>query len=198
LRTKEISSLCIDIENNQFKCVYFSNDKLPHQMIEYFIVFGSDYQNQLFDLIWKEKESQFCIAVNASDITFNDIHQKVWKPTIKSCKDLLHKLSNKSFTYSDIKDFTCIRNINIHINALYNAMHKCYSSYVSSLPEPKYWVQQAVKYIALYLDFANNTGQVNAAKLCLDLKAILKLKGDFSVVHNLESEVSSCCKIIKF
>jgi len=190
LKTKEISSLCVDIDNDNFRCIHLSIDKLPRDMIEHFIVFGNKYKSKLFELIWEEKESQFCDKQDLTGITFSDIHKQVWTPTMKSCKNLLHKLCDKSFTYSDIKNFAHVGNIEDHVIALYNAMHQCYPAFVSSLSEPQHWIPQAVKNITLYQDFASNTDQVNVVKLCLKTKELLRVKGDFSVVYNLDSEVS--------
>ena len=186
LRSKEISSLCVDVGNGSFKCVHFSIEKLPQDMIEYFIVFD---KSKLFESIWDD----FCDKLDKTSVTtFGDIHEHVWNHTIIACKDLLHKLYNKSFTYSDvnIKCFDDVRNINTHLTALYHAMDQCYSSLVSSLPDPKHWIPHAVKNITMYLDFVKcNTVQTNAVQLCLKMKELLKLKGDFSIVNNLNVQV---------
>ena len=164
-------------------------------MIEYFVVFD---ESKVFESIWDD----CCDKLDKASITtFNDIHEHVWKHTVKACKDLLYKLYNKSFTYADIniKCFTDARNINIHVTALYNAMHQCYNSLVSSLPDPKQWIPQAVKNITVYLNFAkysmqanSDTAQINAIQLCLKMKDLLRLTGDFSVVHNLNIQVCIC------
>ena len=157
-------------------------------MIEYFIVFD---KSKVFESIWDD----FCDKVDKTSITtYTDIHEHVWNHTITACKGWLHKLCNKSFTYSDIdiKCFADMRNINTHVTTLYNAMHQCYNSLVSSLPDPKHWIPQAVMNITMFLDFArysvqanSDTVQTNAVQLCLKMKELLRLKGDFSVVNNL-------------
>lgn len=166
-------------------------------MMEHFTVFGEQYSNQVFECIWENKRSQYCAKFDITGITFNDVYTQVWKPTISSCQDLLHKLHNKSFTFSDIKDFAHISNIVYHLSTLYKAIHQCFSS---SIPEAAHWVPQAEIDVKLYLefskiieqlDFANNVEQVNVAKLCLNFKALLRLKGDFSIVNDLDTHVSS-------
>lgn len=156
-------------------------------MIEHFILFD---KSKLFELIWEEKRSQFCNKSNATEVTFHIIQEQVWNPAIESCKKLLYKLYDKSFTYSDIKCLGNVGDINHHVVALYNIMHQCYTNSVSSLPESTEWVQQTVKSVKLYLDFASSTKKVNGAMLCLKLKDLLRLKGDFSVVENLVIQVS--------
>ena len=187
MRSKEISSI-VDVKNGVYQCVHFSIQKLPHEMIEYFIVFD---KSKIFESIW----DNFCDKVDKTSITtFNDIHEHVWNHTITACAGLLYKLCNKSFTYSDIdiKCFADTRNVNTHVNTLYNVMHQCYNSHVSSLPDPKNWIPQAVTNITMFLDFArysiqanSSTMQINAVQLCLKMKELLRLKGDFSVVNNL-------------
>ena len=167
-------------------------------MIEHFVVFD---KSKIFESIWDD----FCSKLDETSITtFSDIHEHVWNHTIIACKDLLHKLYNKSFTYSDIniKCFADVKNINTHVTALYNAMHQCYDSLVSLLPDPKQWISQAVKNITMYLDFArysmqanSDTVQINAVQLCLKMKELLKLKGDFSIVNNLNIQVCICYEI---
>lgn len=201
LRTKEISSLCIPVGDSNFKCILFSTHKLPRDMIEHFIAFD---KGKLFESIWDE----CCDKLDKTSVTtFNDIYEHVWNETITDCKDLLHKLYKKSFTHSDIERFTDLKDINFHVTVLYSAMYHCYHSLVSSLPDPKEWIPQAVKKITMYLDFTkysmqanSKTEQVNAVQLCLKLKELLRLKGNFSVVNILSDQVSICCKalIVKF
>ena len=166
-------------------------------MIKYFIVLE---KSKLFESIW----DNICSKLDKTSITtFSDIHEHVWNPTILRCKELLYKFYNKSFTYSDI-DIKCfvemksINNhvINTHVTILNNVMHQCYCSLVSSLPDPKQWVPKAVENLAMYLDFGrylmqanSNTFQVNAVHLCLKMKELLKLRGDFSAVIHLNIQV---------
>ena len=189
LKTKPINSLCVDAGNDSFKCVHFTVDKVPHDMTEYFIVFD---KSNLFESIWDE----FCDKLDKTSIrTFYDIYEHVWNQTIACCKDLLYKLYTKSFTHSDIERFVKLRNISFHVTTLYSAMQQSNHALVS-LPDPKTWVTQAAKNVTMYLDFAkyfmqadSKTVQVNAIQLCLKLKELLRLKGNFSVVNNLHSQV---------
>ena len=194
MRAKEINSLCIDDGNGSFKVVHLSVKKLPHDMIEHFIVFDN---SELFESIW----NGCCEKFDTTNVTtFSDIYEHVWKPTITGCKDLLHKLYNKSFTYSDI-DVKClsdVRNNNFHLTKLYSAMYQCYRSQISSLSDPKYWVPQAASSINMYREFArcskdpnSNNAQISAVQLCMKLKELLRLKGNFSVVNDLSSQVST-------
>ena len=173
-------------------------DIVPHDMIEYFIFFE---KSKIFESIW----DVFCSKLDTTSIaTFSDIHEHVWKHTITKCKELLLKFYKNSFTYSDI-DIKCFnerRNINAHVTTLYNAMHHCFNLLVSSLPNPMQWIPQAVKSITMYLDFVRHmqtnksTMQINAAQLCLQMKDVLRLKGDFSSVNNLNTQVCINCNIV--
>ena len=171
-------------------CIYFSVEKIPPDMIKYFIEFD---KSKLFESIWNE----VCGQLDKTNITtFSDVYEHVWKETITGCKDLLNKLHKKSFTHPDIECFTDLRDIHLHITTLYGAMGRCYHSHVSSLPNPKQWIPQAAKNVTLYLDYtryskqvSSNAMQVNAVQLCLKLKALLKLKGNFSVLNNLNRQV---------
>ena len=174
-------------------------DKLPHDMIEYFSMFD---HSKLFESIWDDT----CGRLDEASITtFDDIHEHVWNHTLAKCKELLHKFYNKSFTYSDIdiKCFAEMRSINNHITTLYNAMYHYNFSLISSFPDPKQWIPQAVKNITMYLEFArhfvqsnNSSVQFNAVQLCLKMKELLRLKGDFSIVDNLNIQV--CIYVIRF
>ena len=190
----------MDAQNGGFKCIHFSIEKLPWDMREYFIFFDG---SEIFISIWDE----FCGKIDTTSITtFDDIYKHVWSHTVTKCKELLHKFSNKSFTYSDI-DIKCFgeaKQINTHVNNLYHAMHQCYSSLVSSLPDPKRWIPEAAKNIKMYLDFArdsvqanNSTVQTHAVQLCLQMKDLLRVKGDFSVVNNLSTQVCICCMYVR-
>ena len=184
-------------ENSSFMCIYFSVDKVPYDMIKHFIEFD---KSKLFEFIWNE----FCVKVDKASIaTFNDVYEHVWKGTIEGCKDLLEKLYKKSFNHSDIKCFNDFRDINMHVTTLYNIMGRCYHSHVSSLPNPRQWIPQAAQNVTLVLEYtrnsqqaSSNTVQVNAVLLCLKLKELLKLNGDFSVVNNLNSQVCISCKLV--
>lgn len=172
----------MDGENNSFKCVHLSIDKLPFDMIEYFIVFD---KSKLFVYIWDE----YCGKLDKTNVTFNDIYHKAWKPTIASCKDLLDKLCNESFTYSDIKCFNGMKAIQFHVTTLLKAMQKYDGSSIPSLPENQ-WISRAVENIPKHLDFVNSSVQVDAVKLCLHMKKLLSLQGDFSDMNYLAKHIS--------
>ena len=184
--------MCVAAENNTLKCIYFSIDKVPHDMIKHFIEFD---KSKLFESIWNE----VCSKLDKTSITsLNDVHEQVWKETVAGSKELLNKLYKNSFTHSDIERFTDVRDINMHVTTLYSVMGHCYHSVVSSLPNPRQWIPQAVQNITMYLDFiryskqaSSNTMQVNAVQLCFKLKELLKLKGNFSVLNNLNHQVCS-------
>ena len=177
--------------------MYFSVDKVPHDMLEHFVVFD---KIKPFESIWNE----ICDKLDITNITtFIDIYEHVWKEAIKGCRDLLYRLYKKSFTYSDIEYFTDVSNSGNPITSLYNAMRHCYHSHISSLPDPKYWVTQTVKNMTKYLAFTakhlmsinSNTIQINSMQRCLELKDLLRLKGNFSVVNTLNSQV--CMKLLQ-
>lgn len=165
-------------------------------MMEHFIVFNN---SKLFEFIW----DKFSDRLDKTGITFSDIYRNLWNPVITCCKDLLYKVYHKSFTYSDIEPFAAdVENVNIQLTALHDAMCQCYSSLVSSLPDSTKWLPQAVKNVTMYLDFAKcamqanrNTTQVDLVQLCLKLKELLRLKGDFLAVNHLDDQVSICCKV---
>ena len=197
MRTEEISSLCAIAKNGSFVCIYFSVDKVPPDMIKHFDEFD---KSKLFESIW----NGVCAKLDTTSITtFGDVYEHVWKETINGCQNLLDKLHKNSFTHLDIERFTDVRQIEMHVTTLYGAMGRCYHPLVSSLPNPKQWIPQAAKDVTLYLEYTRNsnqasssTMQVNAVQLCLKLKELLKLKGNFSVLHNLNSQVCICCKVV--
>ena len=165
-------------------------------MIEYFIVFD---KSKVFVSIWDD----LCDKVDKTSITtFNDIHEHVWNHTIAACKDLLHKLYNKSFNYSDIKCFADEKNVYIYVTTLYKALQQCSVSFVSSLPDLKQYTSHAVRNVKAYLEFAkysmqanSSTVRINAVQLCLKMKEMLRLKGNFSVVNDLNIQV---CMYVNF
>ena len=195
LREKKIVEICTATPDGHIKCVCFSID-LDLEMFEYFLIFGKKCKNDFFDLMWQEHCRKFYDSVaDKKNISFCDIYEQVWKPTIVNCQALLVGLYKRSITVSDVKHLSEQKDIDKHLTPLCAAMHQCYPETKSVFPESEKWVSGVSKDINQLLGAFTYLEKLNEAlNYCLNLKERLHLKGDFSVLKDLDEKVcSSVC-----
>jgi len=189
LRDKKISEICRTTPDGQMKCICFSVDVDP-EMIDNFAVFGKECKNDLFDSMWSENCEKFYDSVAIKNISFCDIYEKVWKPTIASCQFLLHVLYEKTITVSNVHLLGKHKDIDKHLTSLCAAMHHCYPDTKLVFPDPKEWVLSVSKDINQLLGASTHLENLNLAlNYCLTLKERLQLKGDFSDLKDLDEKV---------
>jgi len=185
LSNKQISDICV-VKNGKLECVYFSKNELPPQeMLEMFIIIG---QNEFFDHLWKQAKENLDAS---GDISFTDIFENVWKPTILNCQSLLSKIHKKSITVEEIRVYESIQDIGKQILALYSGMQKCFPdsiSFTKSNP-PNKWIKEVNDHITLFHK-AYSEVHKNGLEYCLSLKNSQSLTGDFSMIQELNDQVS--------
>ena len=161
------------------------------EMFECFLIFGKECRNGFFDMMWQKSCEKFYASLaDKNSISFCDIYEQVWKPTIANCHSLLDGLFQKSITVSEVKHLSKQKDIHKHLTLLCAAMHQCYPKTKSAFPEPKTWVSDVTKDISQLLTAFNHLEKLNSAlTYCLTLKDCLKLKGDFSDLKDLDEKV---------
>lgn len=163
-----------------------TDNKVPPEMLENFIVFGEECHSELFDSQWKRLSAD----IKDADITFNCIYERIWKPTISNCLSFLNKVYTKSLSLSDVKKLS-IQNLARDLQHLCCAMYKCYQSELSFC-EPFNWVKDVVKHIGVYQKIVTNTSShLSALKFCLRMKELLQLQEDFPDINDLLKCVST-------
>ena len=190
LKSKPISSICQVGNNNQLTCTCFSFAELPpRKMLEGLMVLAKEFHNYIFEYFWKKNSESFSASKqNMEDVLFSEVHEKVWKPTISNCQVLLCKIHDKSVTFAELSVYGHLQDLDSHLQALCSGMCKCYPS-SNSLPLPGEWIRQAVNHFMSFQRFSNSIKK-NGIAYCLLLKESLKLKGEFSVVEDLNKQVS--------
>jgi len=163
-------------------------------MIDNFSIFGKQYKNELFDSMWSKSCDKFYDSVpDKKNISFCDIYEQVWKPTIASCQLLLRVLYEKTITVSDIHLLGKHQDIDKHLTSLCVAIHHCYPDTKSVFPDPKGWVSGVSKDINQLLKAFTQLEKLDLAlSYCLSLKQRLQLKGDFSDLKDLDEKVYIC------
>ena len=188
LYSKHICNLCETEDDGSYKCICFSMSELKSEMLHNFSVCGKyngDF-NRVFEYCWDQKLSTI---TTVKDISFDSVYEKVWKPTIEQCQLLLSRLKDKSVTLEEVEILYKMQKFSSQLSVLCNAMHQCYPKHNESLTLDTSWVSQTVAHVALYHEIANNPKCKVAAKVILDVKASLKLEGDFKIIEDLAKHV---------
>jgi len=157
-------------------------------MLDMFITVGKKFRNDFFDHLWKQSAETLNIS---GDVSFQDIYENVWKPTILNCQSLLSKFHDKSVTIEEIQAFKNFQEIGKQLLALYSGIQVCfpnYSLFTRSNP-PNKWIKKVEDHITL-LHNTYSMVHKNGLEYCLSLKNSLSLTGDFSMVQKLCDQVS--------
>ena len=189
LCNKQICTVCDIEDNGNYKCTCFSTSCLENEMVQNFIICGkyNGILNEIFECCW---DHQIKLNISATtDVSYNSIYELVWKPTISQCQSLLCKLQDKTISLNEVESLYQIENFSLQLSALCDAMHKCYPSFKESLPPPHEWVPHTLSHIVIYHEIANNPQCTKAARIILQVRASLKLKGDFKTIEDLAKHV---------
>lgn len=195
LQAKRVCDLCTNDDDGKgnYKCICFSTDNLPKEMIDHCIVIGKyeNAHNQLFDHLWQLEADAFkkTDAAKPNNISYSVLFDQVWIPTVSSCKSLLNKLYNKSVTLAVIEEINQVENFEMHLSALCTAMLQCYPDDVCVSP-PQQWVPQRMAHFSKYQEISNNLKCTEATNVILKVKSSLSLTGDFKIIEHLADCVS--------
>jgi len=202
LQAKQICDLCNDDDDDgNYKCICFSTNGLPNEMIEHCIIIGKyeNTHNQLFDHVWQQQVDSFkkTDAANPNNISYSVVFDQVWIPTISCCKSLLSKLHNKSVTVTTIEELSQIENFADNLSSLCTVMLKCYPDDVN-VPPPQQWVPQLMVHISKFREISNNPKCTEATTVILRVKNSLSLTGDFKIIECLADNVSDVYVSVAF
>lgn len=186
---KRICDVC-KVENDKYKYECFSTSNLNDEMISNFIICGkyNGVLNKVFEYCW-DQEIELSAITTIKDVSYDSVHEKVWKPTIARSQLLLSQLKNKTVMLKEIEYLYQIDNFPSQISALCNAMHQCYPKSNEAVFPPHEWVPQTVGHIALYHEVANNPKCTEATNVILKVQASMKLQGDFKIIEDLANHV---------
>jgi len=188
LQTMQICDLCTGDDPTSYKCICFTTNELPNEMIENFLDLGIclNVHNQLFEKFWKQNANA---SANA-EISFTNVFNEIWTPTIKQCHLLVCDLYNKTIKLSEIIQLSKMENFSHQLSALSSALLHGYPAMMGGVTPPNQWVPQLMAHIALYQDISSRTKCIDAANMLLKMQKSLHLTGDFKLVECLTRIVS--------
>jgi len=188
LQKMQICDLCTGDDPNSYKCICFTTNELPNEMIENFLDLGiyRNVHNQLFEKFWKQNA---IVSANA-EITFTNVFNEIWTPTIKQCHSLVCNLYSKTIKLSEIIQLSKMENFPHQLSALSSALLHDYPAMMGGVTPPDQWVPQLMAHIVLYQDISSSTKCIDAANVLLKMQKSLHLTGDFKLVESLTRIVS--------
>ena len=154
-------------------------------MLDNFICIAETNANKVFDRVWHKVISE------ASDtLSMSDIISKLFEPTITECHVLLLSLRQRTMTLAVVDDvFHQFHNekgsARENMVNLFKGLKNCDPS-IGELEQAEQEISRAMDIIEDYWSLCTYS---HAARVCLHLKDILQLKGNFDAVHVLASQV---------
>ena len=123
------------------------------------------------------KKLKEVLATLDTKITVNEIFSKIWQPAFTFCQNLLTNLADRSmkldFVDKHLTQFS--KHLSNNVNNLAEAIRSC------SQPIPQsHQLQSAVKKVH---DYWRLCRYEDGARVFLQLKDVLNLKGDFSLIE---------------
>lgn len=151
-----------------------------------FHIFSDQYPNELFQQIWKSKLKE--VAKSKTNLTFDDVAAKIWKPIVEECQQLIDTVKYKTITLKAVdhhfRDLDR-RDINLHLTSLFRATEAC----LNRTDESTAWIRNAVDLMVHYWSLCE---QAVAAKTVIKLRDTLKLTGNFEIIESVASTFASC------
>ena len=145
------------------------------------------YKNDIFHRIWIHTSNQAFKA--NSELTISDIVTKIWNPAFEECCRLLDSLSNCSITLQEVDDRFLRFNNNIsmikfHLEQLHRGVEECHNRKLPPGCPP--WIHSAVEHMQQYWTLSR---YAKAAQTVLELRDMLNLTGDFSLMETIAKKV---------
>lgn len=146
------------------------------------------HHNALFQGIWSSKLK--VIAKAKLTLSIPDLVTKIWNPVFEECCQLLDSVKSRSIKLKDVDRY--FRELEggymqHHLINLLKAIEKCHGWTENSLA----WVHGAMSHIKHYWSLCE---QAEAACSVLGLRDTLKLTGDFKIIENVASKVTTTMK----
>ena len=126
------------------------------------------------------------VAVKSSTLTIADIHTSVWQPAFIDCQTMLDQLHDQSMKLVHVdKIFKHYRGqqLESQLMTLFTGVNVC--SDVKGETNGTF-IKSAVRRMNEYWDLCKYR---DAANMFLELRSVLDLKGDFTNVERLSTEV---------
>ena len=185
---KPVNSLCsIDASNVvQFFC--FQAAKPLEPILVHYHLLLSVHQSVLFRQLWTSRLKEV-VRLKAT-LTFSDVVTDIWNPVFIKCCELLESVHERSIKLKDIDKYFYQHkgnHLNIILEDLFKAIEACYHRTGSDYR----WIRPAVHHMDQYWSLCE---QAEAAHTVLHLKDSLKLRGNFEVIENVASKVTSSMK----
>ena len=159
---------------------------LPESMLDDCICIAETYANGFFDRVWHK-----VISEAGDTLSMSDIILKLWEPTITECHVLLSSLRQRTMTLATVDDvFQPYHNkrnsaIKDMVN-LFKGLRSCDNN-LGDIAQAEEEITRAVDVVEEYWSLCT---YAHAARVCLQLKDTLQLKGNFDAVKVLASQVS--------
>ena len=191
--SKKIKSLCISRgPSHLVHCCFKSALPLDEICVKYDIM-ARHHQNDLFHRIWEHTSTT--AAAKNPELTIEDIVTKLWKPTFEECMRILDSLVDCSMKLYKVDVwFRCYGDgdtIKGHLWQLHRGVELCHDQ-----PPPDdcpYWIDNAVERMQLYWTLSD---YAKTAKTVLDLRNMLELTGDFSLMEAIAKKVNVVTLIV--
>ena len=172
---KNISNLC-RLENDQLQLCCLKSAHPLDVFVDNFAVMMRKNPNIFARRLTKKLKE--ALATSDTEITVNDIFSKIWQPAFTFCQNLLTDLANRSmkldFVDKHLTQFS--KNLLNDVNNLAEAIRSC------SRPIPQsHQLQSAVKKVR---DYWRLCRYEDGARVFLQLRDVLNLKGDFSLIES--------------
>ena len=153
-------------------------------MLEKYIIIS---ENSLFDRVWNETISE----IDSEDrLSVEDIVSRIWDPTIHKCAEILTTLANRTITLAVVDHYFQLYFLNKEaaqedIVNLFHKLRRCIPSIgISEVDEEQ--IKGSINVVDQYWSLCT---YAHAARVCLDLKEALRLRGNFEDVKVLASQV---------
>ena len=181
-----ISSLCKTI-GNEVVCRYFAFAAPVFPILSQFTYLAKDYHTNTFQKMWNSQVQQY----KGKPLQYDDIVNLLWNPVFMSVSRFLQSLKSLTIPLKTVdhllKEYSSNQEkLKTEFLLLENGISDCMNKKSDTA-----WINTCVERMLLYHSL-NQTA--TAAKIFLELKNVLVLTGDFSIVEKLADKVRTITK----
>ena len=164
--------------NNTFKLLCLQSAKSLDPFVDYFAIMMKT--SPLLFVRALDNKVQEVLVRKDVDLSIEDIHATIWQPVFTFCQQLINKLADQSIPLSlvdeHLKTEPFSSSLLSHLKALTTAIRNC-SQQVPTFPK----LEDAVKKVNDYWRLCDYR---DGAQVFLQLRNVLKLKGDFEFIES--------------
>lgn len=170
------------MENGTPQLLCYQSAKPLEVFVDHFDVMMNSNSILFHDCLSSTWERRLAMT---SELTIEQINTDIWQPVFEYCQNLLESLINQTMTLSFVDQNLSVNDypdkLSTMVNNLDIAVSRCLKK--THQPEP---LRKALKKIGQYWRLCEyQTG----ANVFLQLRNVLKLKGDFGVVELFSQQV---------